>query len=139
MAAESFPVATQRSQSAKPAPRGKRPAKHAARQRRSAVLMRWCVLGAAGFIAFLYYRPVSSYFETRASLEQRTAEVRQLREERSRLQARLADSTTVAALTREARRMSLVRPGERLFIVKGVAEWRRAQARHARATIAGNG
>jgi cell division protein FtsB len=139
VAAESFPVATQRSQSAKSAPHGKRAAKRATRGRRSAVLMRWCVLGAAGFIGFLYYQPVTSYFETRSSLEQRAAEVRQLREERSRLQARLADSTTVAALTREARRMSLVRPGERLFIVKGVAEWRRAQARRAGATIEGNG
>jgi hypothetical protein len=132
-------VAGRRSASAKSSPRGKRAAKQAARGRRSAVLMRWCVLGAAGFIGFLYYQPVSSYFETRSSLEQRAAEVRQLREERSRLQARLADSSTVAALSREARRMSLVRPGERLFIVKGVAQWRRAQARHAGATIDGDG
>jgi len=28
--------------------------------------------------------------------------------------------------------MSLVRPGERLFIVKGVQEWRRAQAAKSR-------
>ncbi len=103
------------------------------------MLLRWCVLAAAGFIAFLYYQPVSSYFETRSSLEQRAAEVRQLREERSRLEARLADSTTVTALSREARRMSLVRPGERLFIVKGVQQWRRAQARHAGATIGRDG
>ena len=48
------------------------------------------------------------------------------RAEKSRLEERLADSTTVAALAREARRMSLVRPGERLLIVKGVREWRRA-------------
>ena len=39
------------------------------------------------------------------------------------------DSETVTALAREARRMRLVKPGERIFIVKGVAEWRRAQAR----------
>ena len=63
----------------------------------------------------------------------------QLREERSRLEARLADSTTVTALSREARRMSLVRPGERLFIVKGVQQWRRAQARQSGATIGRDG
>ena len=103
------------------------------------MLLRWCVLAAAGFIGFLYYQPVSSYFETRSSLEQRAAEVQQLREERSRLQARLVDSTTVSALSREARRMSLVRPGERLFIVKGVEQWRRAQARHDGATIGRDG
>ena len=47
---------------------------------------------------------------------------------------------TVTALAREARRMRLVRPGERIFIVKGVAQWRRAQARaKAKATIGGDG
>ena len=125
--------------SSKPAPRGKRATKRRVRTRRSAVLLRWCVLGATGLVAFLYYQPVSSYFETRASLGERAAEVQQLQEEKSRLEARLADSTTVAALSREARRMSLVRPGERLFIVKGVQQWRRTQAKKAEATIGGDG
>ncbi len=89
-------------------------------------MLRWCVLAAAVLVAFLYYQPLSSYLETRAALNERTAEVQQLRQERTRLQARLAHSATVKALSREARRMSLVRPGERLFIVKGVQEWRRA-------------
>jgi hypothetical protein len=35
--------------------------------------------------------------------------------------------------------MNLVRPGERLFIVKGVKEWRRANARKARATVEDDG
>ncbi len=115
-----FRMATRR------APRTDRGSK---RSQRSAVLLRWCVLAAAGFVAFLYYQPLSSYFETRATLNARAAEVQQLRQERTRLQARLAHASTVEALSREARRMSLVRPGERLFIVKGVAEWRRAHAR----------
>jgi uncharacterized protein HemX len=110
------------------AARGKRTSKRSARTQRSTILLRWCVVAAAGFVGFLYYQPLSSYLETRATLNQRAAEVQLLRQERSRLQARLEDSATVAALSREARRMSLVRPGERLFIVKGVAEWRRAHA-----------
>ena len=85
------------------------------------MLLRWCVLAAAGFVAFLYYQPLSSYLETRAALNTRAAEVQLLRQERTRLQARLEHAATVEALSREARRMSLVRPGERLFIVKGVA------------------
>jgi hypothetical protein len=108
--------------------RGKRAPKRAARAQRTTVLLRWCVLAAAGFVAFLYYQPLSSYLETRATLNERTAEVQLLRQERTRLQARLEHSATVEALSREARRMSLVRPGERLFIVKGVAQWRRAHA-----------
>jgi cell division protein FtsB len=93
------------------------------------VVLRWCIVGVALFVAFLYYQPLSSYLQTRSALNERAAEVQRLREERTRLQARLADSETVAALAREARRMRLVRPGERIFIVKGVAEWRRAEAR----------
>lgn len=89
------------------------------------------MLATAVLVAFLYYRPLSSYVETRAALQERSAEVASLRQERSRLQARLAESTTVEALSREARRLGLVRPGERLYVVKGVAAWRRAQARAA--------
>jgi len=104
------------------------------------VVLRWCIVGVALFVAFLYYQPLSSYLQTRAAMNERADEVQRLREERARLQARLADSETVTALAREARRMRLVRPGERIFIVKGVAAWRRAEARaKAGATIGGDG
>lgn len=104
------------------------------------MLLRWSVVATALFVAFLYYRPLSSYVQTRASLNERTAEVRVLREEKTRLEVRLADSATVAALAREARRMRLVRPGERLYIVRGIKEWRRAQAaQQSRATLPGDG
>lgn len=107
---------------------------------RTTVVLRWCIVGVALFVAFLYYQPLSSYLQTRSALNERSAEVQRLREERTRLQARLADSETVTALAREARRMRLVRPGERIYIVKGVAEWRRAQAKtKAMATIGGDG
>ena len=118
-----------------------RVAAHKTRRSRTTVLLRWCIVGVALFVAFLYYQPLSSYLETRSALNDRTAEVERLRTERTRLHARLADAATVTALTREARRMRLVRPGERIFIVKGVEEWRRAQARMkaAATTIGGDG
>jgi cell division protein FtsB len=107
---------------------------------RTAIVLRWCIVGVALFVAFLYYQPLASYLQTRSALNERTAEVERLRDERARLRARLADSETVTALAREARRMRLVKPGERIFIVKGVAEWRRAQARaKAKATLGGDG
>ncbi len=88
--------------------------------------MRAGVVATAAFVCFLYYQPLATYVRTRSTLNERTAEVNALREERLRLQARLVRSSTVEALAREARRMNLVRPGERLFIVKGIDEWRRA-------------
>ena len=47
-----------------------------------------------------------------------------LKAERRELQHRLAESIAPAeALTEQARRLGLVRPGERLYIVKGVSAW----------------
>jgi cell division protein FtsB len=97
--------------------------------------MRWLAVGTLAVVALLYYRPLKSYLETRSSLEQRAAEVRSLRAERNDLARRLAEADTPEALARQARRLGLVRPGERLFIVKGVEEWRRKHT----SRIGGNG
>ena len=88
--------------------------------------MRAGVLATAAFVCFLYYQPLATYVRTRSTLNERSAEVRDLREERARLQARLVRSSTIEALSREARRMNLVRPDEQLFIVKGIDDWRKA-------------
>ena len=51
--------------------------------------------------------------------------------EQKRLQTRLATVGTGDALVREARRLGLVKPGERLFIVRGIAAWRQSTDRSA--------
>jgi Septum formation initiator len=132
--AEILAVATRRA----PA-RSKKKGKKSKRPQRTTVLLRWCLVGVAVFVGYLYFQPLSSYFETRSALNARTAEVVELRAERARLAKRLEDSATTQALAREARLQQLVRPGERLFIVKGVKEWRRANARKQRATVEGDG
>jgi hypothetical protein len=112
----------------------RRRAKRRVRTQRSTVLLRWCMVGVVALVGVLYYHPLTTYFETRALLNERAAEVEELRVEKARLETRLERSATLAALSREARQMNLVRPGERLFIVKGIPEWRRAQR-----TIHGDG
>jgi cell division protein FtsB len=92
---------------------------------------RLLVVAVVALVAFLYYRPLTSYVETRNDVDARRAEVARLTAERAALQRRLERSTSVAALQREARRFGYVRPGERLFIVKGIPEWKRAH----RATV----
>jgi len=84
------------------------------------------------FIAFLYSQPLRSYLSTRDALAERSAEVRSLRAQKLRLQRRLEDGDTPASLMREARRLGYVKPGERLFIVKGINAWRRAQEQNRR-------
>jgi cell division protein FtsB len=93
---------------------------------RGRFLLRWLGVGVVVFIAFLYSQPLRSYLSTRDALEERSAEVRSLREQKQRLERRLEAGDTPAALMREARRLGYVKPGERLFIVKGINAWRRA-------------
>jgi hypothetical protein len=97
------------------------------RRRRSG--RRWLAAGALALVGFLYVQPVRTYLETRQTLARRSAEVRALATERRELERALVGQTSTSSLIREARRLALVKPGERLYIVKGVAAWRRAHAR----------
>jgi cell division protein FtsB len=99
------------------------------RARRRRRLARWLVLGLVVLLGLLYYRPVRAYVETNRRLEARTAEVRTLAARKHDLEERLAAIRSGATLVRGARRLGLVKPGERLFIVRGIPEWRRAHAR----------
>jgi cell division protein FtsB len=100
------------------------------RPRRAVLVRRWLGVGALCLVGLLYYSPLRTYVDTRHTLVQRSAEVKGLRNERRQLERMLAGSTGDAALVREARRLGLVKPGERLFIVKGIGAWN-----HARHTI----
>ena len=99
---------------------------------RGRFLLRWLAVAVVGFVAFLYSQPLRSYLSTRDALAERTQEVRSLRAQKLRLERQLADSDTPASLTREARSLGYVKPGERLFIVKGIAAWRRIHEQSSR-------
>ncbi|HEX2434620.1 MAG TPA: septum formation initiator family protein [Gaiellaceae bacterium] len=108
-------------------PRSKR---RSSRPRRRVPALRWAALATLAVVALLYYRPLKSYVETRTSVQERQTEVRELRAKRSSLARRLEEADTPEALARRARKLGLVKPGEQLFIVKGIDEWRRkARAR----------
>ena len=84
------------------------------------------LLALAGLvlIALLYWKPLHSYQHARAVLQRREAEVSRLQAQQKQLQTRIATVGSGDALVREARRLGLVKPGERLFIVRGIAAWR---------------
>jgi cell division protein FtsB len=104
------------------------------------LVRRWLAVGVLALFAFLYVHPVAAFLEKRAEAGLRAAEVTALEAERASLERRLAEQKSEATIVREARRMQYVKPGEQLFIVKGIAEWRRAQAGHEDgATIGGDG
>jgi cell division protein FtsB len=91
--------------------------------------VRWTALGVAVLLALLYYRPVRAYVDTRHTLRVRSAEVHDLSARKRQLEDRLAEIRSGATLVRGARRLGLVKPGEHLFIVRGIPEWRRANSR----------
>lgn len=104
------------------------------RRARSSNLLRWLAVGAIVLVGLLYARPLRSYLSTKHDLARRIADVKALKAQKRGLQRRLADASTPEALERQARRLGLVRPGERLFIVKGISAWV-----HDKATIGRGG
>ncbi len=98
------------------------------RPSRSRRRLRWLLAGAVALAALFYYQPVRSYLETRQALAVRSGEVQALRAEQRRLEQRLAASTSQEAILRQARRIGFVKPGQRLFIIKGIGAWRRLRA-----------
>jgi cell division protein FtsB len=116
----------------KPAAERRRKPSRTPRARRRLRLL-W-LLALLGVAVYLYYRPLSSYLETRGELAARQAEVESLRVVKAGLEERLANFTSLEATEREARRIGYVRPGEQLFVVKGIPDWRRQQR-----SLRGNG
>ena len=102
-------------------------ARKSRRPARPIVVRRWLAVGALVLIALLYYRPLKAYIDARGQLGQHRHMVQQLRVDKARLEHRLGSSTSIATLAREARALGYVRPGERLYIVKGINHWRKVQ------------
>ena len=112
---------------------------------------RWSVVAGVVIVAYLYYHPLRTYFSTRNELSSQRAQVAQLGNglqfssastqrslktlistQRQQLERRLAATTSLGALARQARELGYVRPGEHLYIVKGIEAWRAHEASLAR-------
>jgi hypothetical protein len=109
----------------------RRPRRRGASRLRARLRLVWLV-AFVGLVAYLYYQPLTSYFETRGDLAAEREQVESLAVARAGLELRLVNATSLEATQREARRIGFVRPGERMFVVKGIPEWRKA-ARKLRA------
>ena len=67
---------------------------------------------------FLYVGPARSYWSTVQEAKHRRAEVTRLKHENTKLRARRDALRNPATLEREARRLGMVRPGEKSYVVK---------------------
>jgi len=113
------------------------PARRRTRPSRSSIVLRWGCVGALVLVALLYYRPLHNYLDRRAAVAERRAEVAVLEERRNALERQYRYVTSEAAVARQARRLGYVKPGQRLFIVKGIPAWRAERKRAS--TIARDG
>jgi cell division protein FtsB len=98
---------------------------------------RWFAVGALVLLGLLYYRPLHDYMDARSQRAVRVAAVRKLQRQQASLEKRLQHASSLTALAAEARTLGYVRPGEHLFIVKDIPQWRRRQ--HAGSHAAARG
>ena len=76
-----------------------------------------CVLA---FVVYLYIGPTINWISTYQEAGKRRAEVAQLRAENERLRTRRDELRKPATLEREARRLGMVRGGEKAFVIEGL-------------------
>src|SRR3954454_23127897 len=69
-------------------------------------------------IVLLYIRPVSHWLQQRSTAAHSQADLRDLQREHDRLSSRLKQLSGTGAVEREARKMGMVRSGERPYAVE---------------------
>jgi cell division protein FtsB len=99
----------------------------AKRRVRGRTARRWFAAGVLVLVGLLYYRPLHDYLGARSARDVQVSAVRKLEQEQASLERRLRAASSPAVLAREARSLGYVRPGEHLFIVKNIPQWRRRQ------------
>jgi hypothetical protein len=81
---------------------------------------RTMLIGMFAVVALLYVHPLLSVWSTRGEAARRRADVVLLQREHLRLQRRLKALQSPSALESEARRLGMVRAGERAYVVSGL-------------------
>jgi cell division protein FtsB len=81
---------------------------------------RWALLAMLGTIVLLYISPATHWLtQSRTAREHRT-ELRDLERDNSSLRARIRALRRPDALERSARRIGMVRRGERAYVIEGL-------------------
>lgn len=116
--------------------RGKRPksrrAARAGHRRQWLSVRRLVALALLVLVTVLYAGPLRSYYDKRELVRHEQERVALLREQHDELTRKLKRARTTKAIERSARDLAYVKPGERLYIVKGIDDWRREKAHSAR-------
>jgi cell division protein FtsB len=103
------------------------------------ITRRWVAIGALVLVGLLYYRPLHDFFDARAQRAAGVVAVQKLQREQAALERRLRRASSLTVLSQEARTLGYVRPGEQLYIVKDIPQWRHRQHRASHAASRGHG
>jgi cell division protein FtsB len=82
-------------------------------------LGRWALIGVFAFVLILYVGPAARWVSTYRQAKQKRAEVASLQAENRSLRAQQASLQGAASLERQARRLGMVRAGEKLYVISG--------------------
>jgi cell division protein FtsB len=78
---------------------------------------RWALILVFVFVLYLYVGPARTWVSTHGEAKRKRAEVAALRAENERLQQRKRALKQSDAVEREARRLGMVKAGEKLYVV----------------------
>ena len=110
---------------------GPRRTARARKRRQRTGARRFVLLVLLGLIALLYAGPLRAYYNKRELVNQQRTQVELLRSNKHELEQKLRQASTREAAEREARRFWYVKPGEHLYVVLGIGDWRKSRAHHS--------
>jgi cell division protein FtsB len=79
---------------------------------------RWALICVFAFVLYLYIGPTRTWITTYAEAKRKRDDVAQLRSENERLRARRHQLQRAGAVELEARKLGMVKAGEKLYVVK---------------------
>jgi cell division protein FtsB len=83
-------------------------------------LGRWALIAVLGFVLYLYVGPALTWVSTYREAARKRGEVAALQGENRKLRERRRELRDPAAIEREARRLGLVKAGEKSYVVEGL-------------------
>ena len=81
---------------------------------------RWALLGVLVLVLYLYIGPATTWVSTWKEAREKRGEVATLRAENERLRESRDALKRRSSLEREARRLGMVKAGERMYVVDGL-------------------
>ena len=83
-------------------------------------LGRWALLAVFAFVLYLYIGPARTWVTTYGEAKRKREEVAQARAQNERLKQRKAELQAQGAVELEARRLGMVKAGEKEYVVRGL-------------------